>query len=387
MDTNQLNLFKKLLPGLLPIFVFILVDEFWSTEAGLVVAVVFGVVQLGYVFIREKRFDRFIFFDTALLVALGGISIALNDEIFFKLKPALINLIFCAVLGFSAFSRKNLLMMYTQRYMGEMQMPAGAEKAMQKTMKIMFWLMLAYTFLIVFSAFYMSKEAWAFISGAFLYILFGLFFLWQFVSAKLKQRVAVNNTDWVPLVDEKGMIIGRATRKEVHSGPGKLHPVVHLHLLNSKGEIYLQQRGLSKDTFPGKWDTAVGGHVDLGETIEQALLRETAEEIGINPVKIKILGKITPLFIPVSKTLVNPFIGYLIQRPVFTPCKKEVDYVIELPVINLLQPNAIVVENLHIRGHSIKAPGYKTGNDFIWGATAMMLGEFVELLSDASKME
>jgi len=292
MATNQLNLFKKLLPGLLPIFVFILVDEFWSTEAGLVVAVVFGVGQLGYVFIREKRFDRFVFFDTALLLALGGISIALNDEIFFKLKPALINLIFCAVLGFSAFSSKNLLMIYTQRYMGDMQMPPGAEKAMQKTMKLLFWMMLVYTLLIVYSAFYMSKEAWAFISGGLLYVLFGLFFAWQFISAKLKAKATSlnrSNEEWVPLVDEQGKILGRATRKEVHSGPGKLHPVVHLHIINSKGEIYLQKRSMLKDTFPGKWDTSVGGHVDLGETIEQALLRETAEELnitGIRPVPL-----------------------------------------------------------------------------------------------------
>jgi isopentenyldiphosphate isomerase/intracellular septation protein A len=281
MDTTQLNLFKKLLPGLLPIFVFILVDEIWSTEAGLVVAVVFGIGQLGYVFIRENRFDRFVFYDTALLVALGGISIALKDEIFFKLKPALINLIFCAILGFSAFSSKNLLMIYSQRYMGDMKMPAGAEKAMQQTMKILFWIMLAYTFLIVYSAYFMSKEAWAFISGGLLYILFGLFFAWQFISKKIKNKVPGKSVDWVPLVDEKGMTIGKATRKEVHRGPGKLHPVIHLHLINSKGEIYLQKRSMLKDTQPGKWDTSVGGHVDLGETIEQALLRETAEELNI----------------------------------------------------------------------------------------------------------
>lgn len=281
MDTNQLNLFKKLLPGLLPIFVFILVDEFWSTEAGLVVAVVFGVVQLGYVFIREKRFDRFVFFDTVLLVALGGISIALDDEIFFKLKPALINLIFCAILGFSAFSSKNLLMIYTQRYIGDMKMPVGAKKAMQKTMRLLFWMMLFYTLLIVYSAFYMSKEAWAFISGGLLYVLFGLFFAWQYLSARRKQQAPENLTEWVPLVDDKGIIIGKATRKEVHSRPGMLHPVIHLHIINSKGEIYLQKRSRLKDTFPGKWDTSVGGHVDLGETIEQALLRETAEELNI----------------------------------------------------------------------------------------------------------
>lgn len=285
MDTNQLNLFKKLLPGLLPIFVFILVDEFWSTEAGLVVAVIFGVGQLGYVLIREKRFDRFVFYDTMLLVALGGISIALNDEIFFKLKPALINLIFCAILGFSAFSSKNLLMIYSQRFMGDLKMPAGAEKAMQQTMKMLFWMMLAYTLLIVYSAFYMSKEAWAFISGGLLYILFGLFFTWQYFSAKRKTKTPDKNMDWVPLVDEKGMIIGKATRNEVHHGPGKLHPVIHLHIINSKGEIYLQKRSMLKDTQPGKWDTSVGGHVDLGETIEQALLRETAEELNITGIR------------------------------------------------------------------------------------------------------
>lgn len=289
MDTNQLNLFKKLLPGLLPIFVFILVDELWSTEAGLVVAVVFGIGQLAYVFIREKRFDRFVFFDTLLLVALGGISIALNDEIFFKLKPALINLIFCAILGYSAFSSKNLLMIYSQRYMGDLKMPAGAEKAMQKTMKILFWMMLAYTLMIVYSAYFMSKEAWAFISGGLLYILFGMFFAAQYISAQWKQKVRADNTDWVPLVDEKGMVTGKATRAEVHRGPGKLHPVIHLHLINSKGEIYLQKRSMHKDTQPGKWDTAVGGHVDLGETIEQALFRETKEELnitGIHPIPL-----------------------------------------------------------------------------------------------------
>jgi len=321
METNQLNLFKKLLPGLLPIFVFILVDEFWSTEAGVLVALVFGIGQLIYVFIKERRLDRFILFDTALLVALGGISIALKDEIFFKLKPALINLIFCAVLGFSAFSSKNLLMIYTQRYMGDMKMPAGAENAMQRTMKMLFWMMMVYTLLIVYSAFYLSKEAWAFISGAFLYILFGLFFAWQYISTKRKPKSLINE-EWLPLVDEKGKITGRATRREVHSGPGRLHPVIHLHLINSKGEIYLQKRALHKDTQPGKWDTSVGGHVDLGESIEQALLRETQEELNITSIRP------IPLMqykweTSVESELVFSFRALYNAEPVFN--KKEID--------------------------------------------------------------
>lgn len=85
-----------------------------------------------------------------------------------------------------------------------------------------------------------------------------------------------------PIVDSTGKVIGKASRAECHSGSFLLHPVVHLHLINSRGELYLQRRALSKDIQPGKWDTSVGGHVDYGETIEQALLREASEELGIS---------------------------------------------------------------------------------------------------------
>lgn len=84
-----------------------------------------------------------------------------------------------------------------------------------------------------------------------------------------------------PLVDEAGNIIGSATRKECHSGSMKLHPVVHLHIFNTKGELFLQKRSSSKDIQPGKWDTAVGGHIDLGENVDIALRREAREELGV----------------------------------------------------------------------------------------------------------
>lgn len=90
-----------------------------------------------------------------------------------------------------------------------------------------------------------------------------------------------NRAELFPIVDTEGNTIGCATRGECHDGSKLLHPVVHLHLLNSAGEIYLQQRPLWKEIQPGKWDTAVGGHVDYGESVAYALLREVREEIGI----------------------------------------------------------------------------------------------------------
>lgn len=96
-------------------------------------------------------------------------------------------------------------------------------------------------------------------------------------------------TEYFPLVTEEGLIVGKATRAECHSGSFLLHPVVHLHVFNSTNELYLQKRGMDKDIQPGKWDTSVGGHVDFGEEIEGALKREVGEELSIfdfNPVFI-----------------------------------------------------------------------------------------------------
>ena len=93
----------------------------------------------------------------------------------------------------------------------------------------------------------------------------------------------------LPLIDESGNVTGSALQSKCHNGSKLLHPVVHLHILNAKGELLLQKRSSNKDIQPGKWDTSVGGHIDYGEAIEQALRRETREELGVS--------EFTPLFL------------------------------------------------------------------------------------------
>lgn len=90
-----------------------------------------------------------------------------------------------------------------------------------------------------------------------------------------------NKNELFPIVDAQGNVLGSISRGEAHDGRKTLHPVVHLHVFNSKGELYLQRRPDWKDIQPGKWDTACGGHIDFGETPDQALAREVFEELGI----------------------------------------------------------------------------------------------------------
>lgn len=109
-----------------------------------------------------------------------------------------------------------------------------------------------------------------------------------------------------PLVNEEGVVVGCDTRAYCHSGAKPLHPVVHLHIFNSNGELYLQKRAMHKDIQPGKWDTAVGGHVDYGEDVVSALFREAREELGVVDFKPSLCFRYV-FESAIEKELVNSF--------------------------------------------------------------------------------
>lgn len=183
-------LLKQMLPGLLPLFVFIAVDEIYGVEAGLYAALGFGVVELIFTWFRERRVDRFILFDTGFLIVLGGISILLENPVFFKLKPALLESVICIILGAAAAKPEIFLKAMTGRYMKNVELNVTNDgiKAMKKMMLILTLIFLLHTALTVYSAFFMSERAWGFISGVLFYIIFGVIFAVQMIVLKIRKK-------------------------------------------------------------------------------------------------------------------------------------------------------------------------------------------------------
>ncbi|HUI69478.1 MAG TPA: NUDIX domain-containing protein [Spirochaetia bacterium] len=87
--------------------------------------------------------------------------------------------------------------------------------------------------------------------------------------------------EFLQLVDKEGYPTGQADREACHGNPQLMHLVVHLHVFDREGRLLLQKRASTKDTYPGLWDTSVGGHVRAGELVPDALRREAREELGI----------------------------------------------------------------------------------------------------------
>jgi isopentenyldiphosphate isomerase/intracellular septation protein A len=291
-----MDILKSLAPGFLPLIVFIMADAIWGTEIGLIVAIGVGIIEFIFSYIKDKVIDKFILLDVGLIVVLGTVSILLENEIFFKLKPALIELIFCVVLGISVFSPVNIMMLMSKRYMKNIELNEAQIQQFTRSLQALFYIFLAHTVLIVYSAFFMSKGAWAFISGGLFYILFAVYFGFEFIRTRRKRKdwmAQYKDEEWFDIVDEEGRVKGKAPRSVCHSGPGMLHPVVHVHIIDPKDRIFLQKRSQKKQVQPGKWDTSIGGHISSGEKLEEALKREAAEELGITDFNVQFVSRYT----------------------------------------------------------------------------------------------
>ena len=97
--------------------------------------------------------------------------------------------------------------------------------------------------------------------------------------------------EWFDVVDAQDRVIGRGRREDVHRRR-LFHRSVHILVLNRSGKIFLQKRAMDKDTHPGRWDSSCAGHLDVGESYNDAAEREFEEELGVPPGPLEQLFKI-----------------------------------------------------------------------------------------------
>ena len=138
-----------------------------------------------------------------------------------------------------------------------------------------------------------------------------------------------------------------------------------------------------------KWVAKGGGGLydlatDPGETIAQAALRETSEEIGVDPAAVEVLGELTPVHVLVSGFTLHPVVGITRERPVFVAAPGEVEEILEVALDDLSDASRIRRGTRVRGGVAVEYPYFDLLGHQVWGATAMVLGEFICLLQETS---
>jgi len=151
-----------------------------------------------------------------------------------------------------------------------------------------------------------------------------------------------------------------------------------LHLVLTRRAEKLE-RHQAQISFPG-------GRQEPGETQEQTALRETCEELGIHSETVHMVGHLTPLYIPPTNYCIYPFVAQTDIKPQFTPSPFEVAEILEIPLAHLLDPQTVRKEVWTLRGQNIEVPFYYFEGHKIWGATAMVLAEFLEMIQTMEEL-
>lgn len=279
------NLIRIYLPLFLAISLILIFSPATGVIAGIALSLAAGIYELW----RFKKVNIFLLGVIIAIVITGVLFYLLKTIPFADLLPLFLELLIISVLA---------LMNHKERFINEILINRREGKEL-----------ITHTFIELYS-FYLKSLL--FFLATHLIISFGLYTLGFTALYKLSLYIGFPSTiglfgiftilyyqyirkqldheEWLTVVDAKGGVKGKATRKHCHGEEKLMHPVVHLHLIKGNS-IYLQKRPDSKEVQPGKWDTAVGGHISFGEDVETGLLREAHEELGLKDINPRFLLK------------------------------------------------------------------------------------------------
>jgi 8-oxo-dGTP pyrophosphatase MutT (NUDIX family) len=163
--------------------------------------------------------------------------------------------------------------------------------------------------------------------------------------------------------------------------------LILLYLKNEKWHTLFIKRTSDNGPHSGQMAFPGGSSEPFDGTLFNTALRETYEEIGINPSHVEFIGRLTPLLIPVSNFWVHAFVGYLSYEPGFILNHYEVEDVAEVPVDYFFSSGAISSFTFIHREKEYEAPCFLLDQYKIWGATAMLWNEFLAMYQNALKNE
>jgi 8-oxo-dGTP pyrophosphatase MutT (NUDIX family) len=164
--------------------------------------------------------------------------------------------------------------------------------------------------------------------------------------------------------------------------PAQARPAAGLLLvfpLDGRAHIVLTQRADTLGRHSGQISLP-GGVIEPGEAFEHAALREAHEEIAVAAGEVRILGALTPIDIPVSGFRLHPIVGVSDARPAFAPADGEVARILDVAVDDLTAPGAVIPTTREREGRPVIAPAFQVAGVEVWGATAMVLAEFLVVL-------
>jgi len=184
-DQKHTNIVWNILYSLIPLLGFWWVDSHYGLEAGLIVAIILAILEVLWYLIKEKRLEPFATWSAILILIMGGISWQFQNDVFIKLKPAILESVFAGIFFFSCFINKPFLLVVAKKQLGN-----NLSDFQMQHLRSLNWhigiFFLIHIMIAVYAALYTSNDTWMFLTGPFFYIFFILFFIMEFILSRYK---------------------------------------------------------------------------------------------------------------------------------------------------------------------------------------------------------